>query len=172
MEKAGPLAALHYNLGIPGPVDDTHGVPVGLRTIGHESFKIRLWDSVSGHDVVEVVPKEHLGIFILQLEVTAGNRHDALIGGVIDMGGHGGPTCDSLDMVGHDPCSLEITAGLHTMNQVDTTPGANFGHLENEDLVRVITLAGELVSLNVSPTTNTSKPGDAIHDSESPQVLE
>ena len=165
MEVAGSLASINGDLRISRPVDNPHRIPIGLRTVSHETFEVRLGNSMPSHDVVEVVPEKHLSILVLRLEVAASDGHDALVGSVVHVAGHGGPLGDTFDMVGHDPSMLEIPAGLHTLNQVDPTTRADLGHLENKNFVRVVTLAWELIPLDVGPVADTSKLGDAIHNS-------
>jgi hypothetical protein len=130
MEVAGSLASIDGHLRISRPVDNPDDIPIGLRTVRHESFEMRLGNSMPSHDVVEVVPKQHLSILVLRLEVAASNSHHALVGPVVNVAGHGGPLGDAFDMVGHDPSMLEITARLHALNQVDPTTRADLGHLE------------------------------------------
>jgi hypothetical protein len=117
------------------------------------------------HDVVEVVPEQHLNILVLRLEIAASNSHDALVGPVVHVASHGGPLGDSFDMVRHDPSILEITARLHALNQVDPTTGPDLRHFENKNFVRIVTLARELIPLDIGPNADTSKFGDAIHNS-------
>ena len=74
------------------------------------------------------------------------------------------PLGDVFDMVGHEPSVLEIPAWLHVLDKADPTTRANLGHLENENLVRVVTLAWELNPLDISPSADTSKLGNAIHN--------
>ena len=59
MEVAGSLAP-NGNLRISGSVDNLHGIPIGLRTVCHESFEMRFGNFMPSHDVVEVVLKKHL----------------------------------------------------------------------------------------------------------------
>ena len=165
MKVAGSLASIDGNLRISRPIDNPDGIPIGLRTVSHESFEVRLGDSMPSHDVVEVVPEQHLSILVLRLEVAASDGHDALVGSVVNVAGHGGPLGDAFDMVGHDPSMLEITARLHAFNQVDPTTGADLRHFENKNFVRIVTLAWELIPLDIGPTADTSKFGDAIHNS-------
>ena len=165
MDVAASLASINGNLNISGPIDNPHRIPIGLRIVSHESFEVRFGDSMPSHDVVEVVPEKHLGIFVFRLEVAANNSHDALVGPVVHVAGHGGPLGNAFDIVGHHPSVLEIPAGLHTLNQVDTTTRADLGHLENKHFVRVVTLAWELIPLDVGPVADTSKLGDAILNS-------
>jgi hypothetical protein len=165
MEVAGSLASIDGNFRISRPVDNPDGIPIGLRTVSHESFEVRLGNSMPSHDVVEVVPEQHLSILVLRLEVAASDGHDALVGPVVNVAGHGGPLGDSFDMVGHDPSMLEITARLHALNQVDPTTRADLRHFENKNFVRIVTLAWELIPLDIGPTADTSKFGDAIHNS-------
>ena len=82
----------------------------------HESFEVRLGDSMPSHDMVEVVSEQHLSILVLRLEVTASDSYDALVGSIVNVAGHGGPLSDAFDMVGHDPNMLKIFAMLHALN--------------------------------------------------------
>jgi hypothetical protein len=43
-----------------------------------------------------------LSILVFRLEVAASDGHDALVGSVLYVTGHGGPFGDTFDMVGHD----------------------------------------------------------------------
>jgi hypothetical protein len=165
MKVAGSLASIDANIRISRPVNNHDGIPIGLRTVSHESFEVRFGNSMPSHNVVEVVPEQHLSILVLRLEVAASDGHDALVGPVVNVAGHGGPLGDSFDMVGHDPSMLEITARLHAFNQVDPTTRANLGHYENKNFVRIVTLAWELIPLDIGPNADTSKFGDAIHNS-------
>ena len=61
---------------------------------------------------------------------------------------------------------LEITAGLYMPNQVDPITRVDLGHLENKNFVDIITLAWELIPLDVGPDADTSKLGNAIHNSQ------
>jgi hypothetical protein len=165
MKIACFLTSIDRNLRISRPVDNYDGIPIGLSTVSHESFEVRLGNSMHSHDVVEVVPEQYLSILVLRSEVAASDGHDALIGTIVNVAGHGGPLGDAFDMVGHDPNMLEITARLHTFNQVDPTTRANLGHFENKNFIRIVTLAWELIPLDIDPTADTSKFGDAIHNS-------
>jgi hypothetical protein len=117
------------------------------------------------HDMVGVVSEKHLSILVLRLEVAANNSHDALVRPVVNVAGHGGPLGDAFDMVGHNPSMLEITARLRALNQVDPTTGADLGHFENKNFVCIVTLAWELIPLDIGLGVDTSKFGDAIHNS-------
>jgi hypothetical protein len=57
MEIAGSLASIDGNLRISRLVDNPHSIPIGLRTVSHESFEVRLGNSMPSYDVVEVVPE-------------------------------------------------------------------------------------------------------------------
>jgi hypothetical protein len=74
---------------------------------------------------------------------------------------------DTLDVIEHDPCVLQISSGLHSFDQVHPRSGPHLEHLENKHLVQIRALPRELVFLNVGPVATTSKHGDAIHDPES-----
>ena len=165
MKEAGSPASIHGNLGISRPIDNVHGIPIGLRTLSHESFEVWFGKTMPGHNVVEIMPEQYLSILVLRLEVTASNGHDALVGPVVNIASHGGPPGDAFDMVGHDPSMLEITARLHALNQVDPTTRADLRHFENKNFVRIVTLAWELIPLDIGPGADTSKFGDAIHNS-------
>jgi hypothetical protein len=119
MKVVDSLASIDGNFKIYRPVDNPDGIPIGLRTISHESFEVRLGNSMPSHDVVGIVPEQHLSILVLRLKVAASDGHDALVGSVVNVTGHGGPFCNAFDMVGHDPSMLEITTRLHAFNQVD-----------------------------------------------------
>jgi len=51
-------------------------------------------------------------------------------------------------MVEHDPTILKVTAGLHALHQVHTTPWTVHGHLENKYLSLVLTWKLILVDEN------------------------
>ena len=91
MEVAGFLTPINGNLWISGPIDNPDSIPIGLRTVCYEAFEVRLGDSMASHDVVEVVQEYHLSILVLGSKVTASDGHDALVGSVIYVAGHGGP---------------------------------------------------------------------------------
>jgi hypothetical protein len=78
MEVASFLAPLDRDLGISGAIDDPYDVPIGLYSVRHEAFEVRLLDSMSSHDVVEVMPEKHLSILVFGLEVAASDSHDVL----------------------------------------------------------------------------------------------
>ena len=103
MEIARSLAAFHGYLWVSGSVDDAHNVPIGLRTISHETFELRLVYSMPTHDMVKVLPENELSIFVLRLEITASNGEYTLVRGVVHVAGHGGPIGNSFDMVEHHP---------------------------------------------------------------------
>ena len=155
----------HAQQWIFGPVGNPDGIPIGLRIVRHEAFEMRLGDSMLSHNVVEVMPEKDLSIIVLGLEVAASDDHEALVGFVVYVAGHGGPLGDAFDMVRHDPSMLEIPARLHAPNQINPTTGANLEHLEDENFVHLVTLAWELIPLDIGPGANTSKLGDAIHNS-------
>ena len=106
-----------------------------------------------------------LSILVPGLEIAANDGHDALVGSVVYVACHGGPLGDAFDMVRHDPSMLEIPARLHALNQVDPTTRANLIHIENKNFVRLVTLAWKLILLDIAPGADTSKLGNAIHNS-------
>ena len=164
MEVVSSLTLLDWDLGISGAVDNPHGTPIGFNTFHHETFEVWLWDSMPSHDVVEVKPKKHLSILVLGMEVVASDGHDALVRPVVYVAGHGGPLGDALNMVGHDPSMLEISAMFHAPNQFNPTTKTNLIHLENKDFFRPVTVARELILLDIGPGVDTSKLSDAIHN--------
>jgi len=97
-----------------------------------------------------------LRIFILGLKVATSDGHDAQVGGVVDVAGYGDLLDDAFDMVGHDPSMFEIPTWLHSPNQVNTIARADFKHFENKNFVGVVTLARELIPLNVGPSADPS----------------
>jgi hypothetical protein len=135
-----------------------------LRTVHHEAFEVSLGDAMASHDVVEVMPEKNLSILVLGLEVATSDGHDALIGSVIYVAGFGGPLGDVFEMVGHDLSMLKTPSRLHVLNQVNPTTRADLKHLENKFYVRPVTLASEMIPLNIGPGVDTSKFGDAIHN--------
>jgi hypothetical protein len=86
-----------------------------------------------------------------------------VLGSVVHVASHGGPLGDAFDMVGHDPSMLKIPTRLHALNQVDSTMRAGLIHLHNKKIVRLVTLAQELIPLDIGPCADTSKLGNAIH---------
>jgi hypothetical protein len=141
MEVAGSFTPIDENLWVSIPVNNPHNVPIGLCTIGHEAFEVGLGDSMAGHEVVEVMPKKNLSILVFGLEVAASDGHDALVGSVVYVAGHGVPPGHAFDMVGHDPSMLKIPARLHALNQADPTTRADLRHLKNKKIVGFVTLA-------------------------------
>jgi hypothetical protein len=57
-ELVGSLTPMDGNLWISGPVNNPHGIPIGLSTVGHEAFEVGLGDSMEGHEVVEIMAKK------------------------------------------------------------------------------------------------------------------
>jgi hypothetical protein len=88
------------------------------------------------------------------------------------MSGHGGPLFDPLHVIGHHPRVLKVPTRLHQSNQIHFTSKTNLQHLEDEHLVRIVTLSWELIPLDVGPTANASELCDAIHNIEPLQIFE
>jgi hypothetical protein len=65
MEKACPLLVLHGNRGVTSVVNHPDSILVCLSTIHHESLKLRLWNTVPCHDIIEILPEYHLCSSIL-----------------------------------------------------------------------------------------------------------
>jgi hypothetical protein len=103
MEITRLLAAFHGYLWVSGSVYDTHKVLIGLSTIHHETFELRLVYSMPTHDVVKVLPEHELSIFVLRLEITASNGEYTLVRGVVHVAGHGGLVGNLFDVVKHHP---------------------------------------------------------------------
>jgi hypothetical protein len=80
---------------------------------------------MAGHDVVEIMPEENLGISILRLKITTYNGHDPLISLIVHMSGHNDPSFDSLDVIGHHPHVLKVTIRLHPSNHIHSTSKTN-----------------------------------------------
>ena len=102
MEVACPLTLFNQNLGIACAANNLHSIPIGLNSIHHGSLEVWLWDFVSRNDMVEVLLKNYLS-FLIMLEVAASNGHNALVRPIVDVTCHCGPTCDLLEIIGHDP---------------------------------------------------------------------
>jgi hypothetical protein len=141
MEVAGSFTPIEWNLWIFRPVNNPHGIPIGLCTVDHEAFDVGLGDSMAGYDVVEVMPNKNLSIIVFVLEVAANDGHNTLVGSFVYVAGHGGLFGDAFHMVGHDPSMLKIPARFHALTLVDPTTKADFKHLENKNFVNFITLA-------------------------------
>jgi hypothetical protein len=151
MEVASSLTPIDGNLWISGPVNNPHNNPIGLCIVRHEAFEVRFGNSMPSHDVVEVMLEKHLSILVLGLEVIASNGHNALVGSVLYVTNHGGPLGDAFDMVGHDPSMLKIPVRLHAPNQIDPTTRVDLRYFENKNFVHLVTLAWELIPLDIGP---------------------
>ena len=82
-----------------------------------------MWDTVPGHDLVEVLQGKNLSIIVLGLKVATIDGHDALVGSVVYVASHGGPLGDVFDMVRRDPSMLEISTRLYAINKSTPSPG-------------------------------------------------
>ena len=134
MEVAGSFTPIDGNLWVSGPVNNPDGIPIGLRTIGHEAFEVRLGNTMAGHDMVEAMLEKYLSILIFGMDVAGCDDHDALVGSIVNVAGHGGPLGDAFDMVGHDPSVLDVPARLHAFNQVHPTTRATSNILKTRTL--------------------------------------
>lgn len=67
------------------------------------------------------------------------------------MAGHRCPVPDTPDVVKHDLRVLHVTATLHSLHQIDSTTRPYLRHLEDEDLLCIITLPQKHVVLNKFP---------------------
>jgi hypothetical protein len=65
MEEARPLLILHGNCDVTTAINHPDTIPVSLSTICHESLELRLWDTVPCHDIIQVLPENHLHSSIL-----------------------------------------------------------------------------------------------------------
>ena len=121
MEVAGTLMSIGGKFCNSEPVDTPHNIPIGLRTICHKAFELRLGESMARHDVVEVMSEKHLSIIFVDLEVATSDGHDAQVGSIIYVASEVGPRGDAFDMIGHDPSMVEILVRLYALNHVDPT---------------------------------------------------
>jgi hypothetical protein len=87
------------------------------------------------HDIILVLPENHLHSSILGLHITNRNGHDSTISGVVNVASRGGSILDTLDVIEHDPRVVQISFGLHSIDQVHPGSGPYLGHLENKHLV-------------------------------------
>ena len=125
VKVANPLTPFHQDFGITRAIDNLHSILISLSTFDHISLELWLWDTIPGHHMINVLLENYLSIHILKLEVVTCNGHDVLVGPIVNMACHGGPTGDTLDMVKHNPCILQVTTSLHLPNQVDTALWTN-----------------------------------------------
>jgi hypothetical protein len=65
MEEARPLLVLYGNCGVTTAVNHPDSILVCLSTIRHESLELRLWNTVPTHDIIQVLPKNHMRSSIL-----------------------------------------------------------------------------------------------------------
>jgi hypothetical protein len=65
MEEARPLLVLHGNCGVTTAINHPDSILVCLSTIRHESLELRLWNSVPTHNIIQVLPENHLHSSIL-----------------------------------------------------------------------------------------------------------
>jgi hypothetical protein len=73
------LLVLHGDLWVTIAIDDSDGIPVGLCTIHHVAFEIRLLHAVFFYEFVELSLHIALDVCIPQLHVTYDNGHDLAI---------------------------------------------------------------------------------------------
>jgi hypothetical protein len=69
MKVADSITPMDGNLWISGPVDNLHGIPIGLHIVRHEAFEVR-FGSMTGYDVGEVMLEKNLSILVFEF----GNR--------------------------------------------------------------------------------------------------
>jgi hypothetical protein len=136
VEETSALSVLHGDLWITTTIDDSDNIPVGLCTVRHEAG---ILDAVLCHEIVEFFPHDILDLRVLRLHVTYGDGHDLAIRCIIHVTRHCGPFFDTLDMVKHEPSVLEISSWLHALDEVHTTSGSVFQHLEDVHLVFALT---------------------------------
>ena len=158
MEVTSSLVPIDKNLWISTPVVNFVGIAMDLHIVCHESFEVRLGNLCLAMLWLKLCQKN-------TLKVAANDGHDALVGSVVYVAGQGGPLGDAFDMVGYDPNMLEIPTILHLLNQINSTIKVDFGHLQNTNFIRRFILAHELNMLDIGPSADTSKLGDAIHNS-------
>ena len=106
MKEARPFMPFQWNLRVTTTVHNLYSILVGLSAIDHEAFELRLCDSVSSHNMIQILPKNDLSIFVFGLKITTSNGHNTLVGPIVNMASHGRPTIDALDVIKYDPCML------------------------------------------------------------------
>jgi hypothetical protein len=55
-------------------INNSNGIPIGLRTIRHEAFEVGLLHAIFLHRFIEISPHDTLYLCVLRLHVTYGNR--------------------------------------------------------------------------------------------------
>ena len=103
MEETSSFTILYWNLGISTIVHNPDNIRIAL---GHESFKLRMENFVSSHDMIEIFPKYHLSILVFRLEVVVENGHHPLISQVIHVACHCCPIVDVFHIIRYDPYML------------------------------------------------------------------
>ena len=106
------------------------------------------------------------------MEITTCNGHDPLISPIVHMNNHGGPPFNPFYMIGHHPDILKVPTRLPLSSQMHYISWTNLRHLEDEHLVPIITLTGEMIRLDVGPISNALEFCNAIHNTEFPQIFE
>ena len=76
MEVACPFTAFYRNF---ATIDNLDCIPIGLCTIHHKALEIEIWESMPSHDIIEILPKNYLSVFVIRLEIAIGNGYDTLI---------------------------------------------------------------------------------------------
>jgi hypothetical protein len=140
MQEASALSVLHGDLWVTTTIDNLDGIPIGLRTVRHEAFEVGILHAIFSHEFIEFSPHDTLGLRVLRLHVTYGNGHDLAICCIVHMTRHCGPFLDTLDMVKHEPCILQISSWLHVLDEVHTTFRSIYQHLEDVHLILALTL--------------------------------
>ena len=71
MEVADSLRPLMGTFGLTKTLKNADNIPIGLRTVCHETFEMKLENFMPSHDVFEVVLEKHLSILVLILKIAA-----------------------------------------------------------------------------------------------------
>ena len=141
MKEVGPLLVLHGNCGITTALYHPDINLVCLSTFHHESLELGLRNTMPCHHIIEVLSKYHMRSSIFRLHIIDCNHHDLTLCRVIDVASHGGPLFDTLDVIEHDPCVLQISYRLHLFDQVHPGSGPHLRHLKIKHFVCVQAVA-------------------------------
>ena len=168
IEEVRPLLVFHGNRGVTTAVYHPNSIPIYLSTVRHEPLEFGLRNTVPCHHVIQIHPKYHLS----RLHIANRNGHDLTISGIIDMANHSGPMLNMLDVIKRDPHVLQISSGLHLIDQVHPKSKPHLEHVENKYLVQFRASSRELILLHVGLMAIASEHGNAIHDPKSSNIPE
>jgi hypothetical protein len=63
--ETSTFSILHGDLWITTAIDDSHSIPIGVRTVYHEAFEIGLFQAVFSYEFVEFFPYNTLDFCVL-----------------------------------------------------------------------------------------------------------